>query len=58
MSAMMLPKKQAVIKSQAHKKGNDFVRKGNNAADEAACVAPKCQKAVLVPVVTVEPITT
>ncbi len=33
ISAMMLPKRLAVIKCQAHKKGYDYVIKGNNAAD-------------------------
>ncbi len=33
ISAMILPKRLVIIECQAHKKGNDFVIKGNNAAD-------------------------
>ncbi|KAK0139730.1 Gag-Pol polyprotein [Merluccius polli] len=36
MLALLLPKQVAIIKCQAHKKGNDYVTKGNSAADEAA----------------------
>ncbi len=50
ISAMMLPKRLAIIKCQAHKKGNDFVIKGNNAADLEAKKASGCQVAVLAPV--------
>ncbi len=55
ISAMMLPKILAIIKCQAHKKGNDFVSKGNNAADLEAKKASGCQVAVLTPVVLIEP---
>lgn len=36
-----------MIKCQAHKKGNYFVVKGNNAADEAARKASKCTIPIL-----------
>ncbi len=52
---MMLPKRLAIIKCQAHKKGNDFVIKGNNAADLEAKKASGYQVAVLTPVVFIEP---
>ena len=39
MLALLLPKQVAIIKCQAHKKGNDYVTKGNSAADEAAKIA-------------------
>uniref|UniRef100_A0A4W5RRK5 RNase H type-1 domain-containing protein n=1 Tax=Hucho hucho TaxID=62062 RepID=A0A4W5RRK5_9TELE len=42
MTALMYPQKLAIIKCQAHKKGNDFVMRGNNAADEAAKKASRC----------------
>ncbi len=42
ISSMMLPKRLAIIKCQAHKKGNDFVIKGNNAADLKAKQASGC----------------
>ncbi len=46
----------AVINCQAHKKGNYFVIKGNNAADlEAKKKASGCQVAVLAPLVHIEP---
>ncbi len=53
--AMMLPKRLAIIKCQAHKKRNDFVIKGNNAADLEAKKASGCQVTVLSPVVLIEP---
>ncbi|KAK2915661.1 hypothetical protein Q8A67_000035 [Cirrhinus molitorella] len=40
----MLPKRLAIIKCQAHKKGNDFVIKGNNIADSEAKKASGCQE--------------
>ncbi len=55
ISAMMLPKRLAVIKYQAHKKGYDYVIKGNNAADLEAKKASGCKVAVLAPVVLIEP---
>lgn len=55
ISAMMLPKRLAVIKCQAHKKGNDFIIKGNNMADIEAKKASGCQVAILSPVVLIEP---
>ncbi len=55
ISAMMLPKRLAVIKCQAHKKGYDYVIKGNNAADLEAKKASGCKVAVLAPVVLKEP---
>ncbi|XP_059191784.1 uncharacterized protein LOC131973740 [Centropristis striata] len=58
MSAMMLPTKLAIIKCQAHRKGNDDVIKGNNAADEAAKMASKSEVAILSPVISLEPTTT
>ncbi len=45
--AMMLPKRLAIIECQAHKKGNDFVIKGNNTADLEAKKASEYQVAVL-----------
>ncbi|XP_036001791.1 protein NYNRIN-like [Fundulus heteroclitus] len=58
IASMMLPSRLAVIKCNAHRKGNDLVIKGNNAADEAAKLASKCQMAILAPVVTLEPMVT
>ena len=46
MSALLLPKRVAIIKCQAHRKGNDYITKGNNAADEAAKVASSSSRAV------------
>lgn len=43
ISAMMQPHKLATIKCQAHRKGNDDIIRGNNAADEAAKIATKSQ---------------
>ncbi len=53
--AMMLPKRLAIIKCQAYKKGNYFVIKGNNAADLEAKKASEYQVAVLAHVVLIEP---
>ncbi|XP_051541679.1 uncharacterized protein LOC127433650 [Myxocyprinus asiaticus] len=50
ISAMMHPKKLAIIKCQAHKKGNVFVIQGNNAADLHAKKASGCQVPVMAPV--------
>lgn len=47
MVTLMMPSKMAVIKCQAHQKANDFVIKGNNAADEAAREASGCQAAII-----------
>lgn len=55
ISAKMLPERLAIIKCQAHKKGNDNVIKGNNAADLEGKKASGCQVAVLEPVVLIEP---
>lgn len=55
MTAMMRPHKLAIIKCQAHKKGNDFMIKGNNVADKAAHEASGCSVAVMAPFITVEP---
>lgn len=57
MTAMMLPKKLAIIKCQAHKKDGLNITKGNNAADEAAKMAANSTQAVLImaPMVTVQP---
>ncbi len=51
---MMLPKRLAVIKYQAHKKRYDYVIEGNN-ADVEAKNASGYQVAVLAPVVLIEP---
>ena len=58
IAAMMLLSKLAVIKCQAHCKGNEMVDQGNNSADEAAKVASRCQLAVLAPMVSLEPAVT
>ncbi len=55
ISAMMLPKRLAVIKCQAHKKGCDYAIMGNNAADLESKKASGYQVAVLAPVVLIEP---
>lgn len=52
MCAITMFSKLTIIKCQAHRKGNDFVIKGNNAADEAARLNYKSQTALLAPVVT------
>ncbi len=51
---MMLRKRLAIIKCQAHKKGNDFVIKGNNAAHLEAKKASEYHGAVLAHVVLVK----
>lgn len=56
--AMMQASKLAIIKFQAHRKGDDKVTKGNNAADEAAKMASKSQTCILVPLASLEPVTT
>ncbi len=53
ISAMMHPKKLAIIKCQAHKKGKDFVIKGNNAADQYAKQAYGCTIAIMAPSVLI-----
>ncbi|XP_054648258.1 uncharacterized protein LOC129190003 isoform X1 [Dunckerocampus dactyliophorus] len=58
ISAMMQPTRLAVIKCQAHRKGNEDVVQGNNAADEAAKLASKSQVTVLAPLVSIEPVAT
>ncbi|ROL43699.1 Retrovirus-related Pol polyprotein from transposon 412 [Anabarilius grahami] len=55
---MMYPTRLAIIKCQAHKKGNDFVIRGNNAADSYAKQASGCQLAVMAPSVLIQPIPT
>lgn len=47
MTALMYPRKLAIIKCQAHKKGNDFVVRGNNAGDEATKKASRCGVPIL-----------
>lgn len=37
----MFPTRLAIIKCQAHRKGNEDVIRGNNAADEAAVYHPQ-----------------
>ena len=46
MSALLLPRRVAIIKCWAHRKGNDYITKGNNASDEAAKVASNSIRAV------------
>lgn len=58
ITAMMFPTKLAIIKCQAHKKGNDFVIKGNSAADMHAKQASGCQLAVMAPSVLIQPLST
>ncbi len=55
ISAMMHPKKLAIIKCQAHKKGYDFVIRGNNAADQYAKQASGCTTAIMAPSVLIQP---
>ncbi|XP_048867231.1 uncharacterized protein LOC125740321 [Brienomyrus brachyistius] len=55
LHAMMRPKRLAIIKCQAHRKGRDFVIQGNAAADAAARAAAQVRAAHLLPMVTVEP---
>ncbi len=52
---MMHPKKLAIIKCQAHKKGKDFVIRGNNAADQYAKQASGCTTAIMAPSVLIQP---
>lgn len=54
----MYPTRLAIIKCQAHKKGNDFIIKGNNSADSFAKQASGCQLAVMAPSVLIQPIPT
>nr|XP_054587273.1 uncharacterized protein LOC129152946 [Nothobranchius furzeri] len=58
ISAMMLPSKLAIVKCPAHRKGNCDVIRGNNAADEAAKSASRCEEAILTPVISLEPVIT
>ncbi|XP_024116725.1 uncharacterized protein LOC112138399, partial [Oryzias melastigma] len=51
--AMMQPSKLAIIKCQAHRKGDDGVTKGNNAADIAAKEASRSEVAILSPVIAI-----
>lgn len=53
--AMMYPKKLAIIKCQAHKKGRDYIIKGNNAADLYAKQASGCKVAIMAPSVLIQP---
>ncbi|XP_059827358.1 uncharacterized protein K02A2.6-like, partial [Hypanus sabinus] len=52
---MMKPKALAIVKCRAHKKGNDVITKGNQAADEAARKVSGCTSAVIVPQVSLAP---
>ncbi len=51
----MHPKQLAIIKCQAHKKGKDFVIKGNNAADQYAKQASGCTTAIMAPSDLIQP---
>lgn len=56
MTAMMFPKKLAIVKCQAHKKDNTAITRGNNAANEAAKAAAAGSKmAIMALVVTIQP---
>lgn len=55
MTAMMLPKRLAIIKCQAHKRNGLNIMQGNNAADEAAKTVAGSTVAVMAPMVTVQP---
>ncbi len=55
ISVMMHPKKLAIIKCQAHKKGYDFVIRGNNAADQYVKQASGCTTAIMAPSVLIQP---
>ncbi|XP_072909008.1 uncharacterized protein [Hemitrygon akajei] len=55
IKAIMKPKALAIVKCQAHKKGNDVISKGNQAADEAARKASGCTSAVIAPQVSLAP---
>ncbi len=52
---MILPKRLAIVKCQAHKKGGKNLTKGNNAADLEDKKASEYQVAVLAHVVLIEP---
>lgn len=58
ISTMMQLTKLAIIKCQAHRKGNDDVIRANNAADEAAKLVTKSEVTILTPVVSLEPVVT
>lgn len=55
ITAMVKPRALAIIKCQAHKKGNDMVAKGNQAVDEAARKASGCCLAVIAPQINLHP---
>lgn len=55
LTAMMRTHALAIIKCPAHRKGNNFVIKGNNTADKAAREASGCSSAIMAPVVTIQP---
>lgn len=55
MTAMMLPKRLAIVKCQAHGKENMSITKGNNAADEAAKTVAGSKMAIMAPVATIQP---
>ena len=50
---MLKPSRLAIVKCQAHRKGNDFVIVGNNKTDEMARQASGSKTAHIAPVVTV-----
>ncbi|XP_034146322.1 uncharacterized protein LOC117593883 [Esox lucius] len=54
MGSLLLPRQVAIIKCQAHRKGNNYIIQGNNAVDEAAKLASKCHSAILAPLILVE----
>lgn len=56
--AMMQPSKLAIKKCQAHRKGDDKITKGNNAANETAKMASKRQTCILAPLASLEPVMT
>ncbi|XP_034150968.1 uncharacterized protein LOC114829948 [Esox lucius] len=54
MGSLLLPRQVAIVKCQAHRKGNSYIIQGNNAVDEAAKLASKCHSAILAPLILVE----
>ncbi|XP_070399432.1 uncharacterized protein [Nothobranchius furzeri] len=58
ISAMMLPSKPAIVKCPAHRKGNCDIIRDNNAADETAKSASRCEEAIMTPVISLEPVIT
>ncbi|XP_072896653.1 uncharacterized protein [Hemitrygon akajei] len=55
IKALMKPQALAIVKCQAHKKGNGMITKGNQAADEAARKASGCTSVIIAPQVSLEP---